>query len=70
MLQEKKKLHQFIENQKTNDYDPEHNDLELGLEGQHFKKSRISKAEWDLMKDTDHDELTAARASKKTNPRL
>ena len=50
---------------KTNDYDPEHNDLELGLEGQHFKKSRISKAEWDLMKDTDHDELTAARASKR-----
>ena len=28
-------------------------------------KSRITKAEWDLMKDTDHDELTAARSSKR-----
>jgi hypothetical protein len=30
-----------------------------------LQKSNISKAEWDLMKDTDHDELTAARASKR-----
>ena len=55
---------------KTNDYDPEHNDLTWSGHGasndnEGRQKSRISKAEWDLMKDTDHDELTAARASKR-----